>query len=93
MATAVSEDILETSLLLFLHQSLAIVFQPEMDKTPSILLLHSAMGILILVYATSDILHDTSMDSPIIGALMLFAGLFNVFTMVIHLLMAFGGDD
>ncbi len=51
------------------------------------------MGILILVYATSDILHDTSMDSPIIGALMLFAGLFNVFTMVIHLLMAFGGDD
>ena len=51
------------------------------------------MGVLILVYATSDILHNPELDSPIVGALMLFAGLFNVFTMVIHLLLAFTGGS
>ncbi|MCJ8332408.1 MAG: Bax inhibitor-1 family protein [Lentisphaeria bacterium] len=50
-------------------------------------------GVLILVFATSSIIHDDSLDSPIPGALMLFAGLFNVFTAIIHLLMAFSGRD
>ena len=49
------------------------------------------MGVLILVYSTSDILHNPDIDSPIIGALMLFAGLFNVFTSILHILMAFAG--
>ena len=49
------------------------------------------MGVLILVYSTSDILHNPQIDSPIIGALMLFAGLFNVFTSILHILMAFAG--
>ncbi len=51
------------------------------------------MGVMILVYSTSDVLYDESIDHPIIGAVMLFAGLFNVFTAIINLLMAFGGDD
>ena len=51
------------------------------------------MGVMILVYATSDVLYDETIDHPIIGAVMLFAGLFNVFSAIINLLMAFGGDD
>ncbi|MGH1365373.1 MAG: Bax inhibitor-1/YccA family protein [Calditrichia bacterium] len=50
-------------------------------------------GVMILVYATSDILYDEGIDSPIIGAIMLFAGLFNVFTAILNILMAFGGGD
>jgi len=51
-------------------------------------------GVLLLVYATSDILYDEGIDSPIIGAIMLFSGLFNVFTAILNILLAFaGGDD
>lgn len=51
------------------------------------------MGVMILVYATSGILHDPAADSPIPGALMLFAGLFNVFVAVINLLLRFTSRD
>ncbi len=44
-------------------------------------------GVFILVYATSDILNNPKIDSPIPGALMLFAGLFNVFVAAINLLL------
>jgi len=49
-------------------------------------------GVMVLVYATSDLLYNEAVDSPVTGAVMLFAGLFNVFTAILHiLLMLFGG--
>lgn len=48
------------------------------------------IGVFTLVYATSDVLHDPQVDSPIPCALMLFAGLFNVFVSVLNLLLRFG---
>jgi FtsH-binding integral membrane protein len=44
-------------------------------------------GVCILVYATSAVLHSTDADSPIPGALMLFAGLFNVFVAILNILL------
>jgi uncharacterized protein len=44
-------------------------------------------GVCILIYATSSVLHDPSADSPIPGALILFAGLFNVFVAILNILM------
>ena len=48
-------------------------------------------GVFILVYATSEVLHSPEADSPIPGALMLFAGLFNVFVAALNLLLRFAG--
>jgi FtsH-binding integral membrane protein len=45
------------------------------------------LGVCILVYATSDVLHNPSADSPIPGALILFAGLFNVFVAILNILL------
>lgn len=51
-----------------------------------------AFGVFILVYATSDVLHTPEADSPIPGALMLFAGIFNVFVATLNILLRlFGG--
>jgi len=50
-------------------------------------------GLVVLIYATSDVLNNPEADSPIPGALMLFAGLFQVFQAVLHILMAFTGRD
>ncbi len=44
-------------------------------------------GVCILVYATSAVLHSADADSPIPGALMLFAGLFNVFVAILNILL------
>ncbi|MCB1021476.1 MAG: US12 family protein [Acidobacteria bacterium] len=49
------------------------------------------MGVMILVYATSEVLHNPDADSPIPGALMLFAGLFNVFVAALNILLRFAG--
>ena len=49
-------------------------------------------GVLILIYSTSGVIHDPSVDSPIMGALMIFAGLFSVFQAVLHLLLAFASS-
>lgn len=49
-------------------------------------------GVLILVYATSEVLHNREADSPIPGALMLFAGMFNIFVAALNLLLSFGRD-
>jgi len=46
-------------------------------------------GVFILIYATSDVLNNPEIDSPIPGALMLFSGLFNVFVAALRLLLAF----
>ena len=43
-------------------------------------------GVFILVYATSGVLNNPELDSPIPGAVMLFAGLFHVFVGAINLL-------
>ncbi len=51
-----------------------------------------AFGVFILVYATSNVLHTPDADSPIPGALMLFAGVFNVFIATLNILLRlFGG--
>lgn len=47
-------------------------------------------GVLSLVYSTSQVLQSPDADSPIPGALMLFAGLFNVFVATLSLLLNFG---
>jgi FtsH-binding integral membrane protein len=44
-------------------------------------------GVSILVYATSSVLHSPEADSPIPGALMLFAGLFNVFVAILNIFL------
>ena len=50
-------------------------------------------GVFILVNATSQVLNNPEYDEPTMGALMLFAGLFNVFVAIIHLLLIFTGRD
>lgn len=52
------------------------------------------LGVLILVHATSEVLNNPEVDSPIPGALMLFAGIFNVFVSALDILLrAAGGDE
>ena len=45
------------------------------------------MGVLGLVYSTSGVLRTSDSDSPIPGALMLFAGIFNVFVATLNILL------
>ena len=66
-----------------------------MQTTILSLLIAGAIGIFglfVLIFATSEVLNNPEADSPIPGALMLFAGLFNVFVAVLHILLAFAGD-
>ncbi len=44
-------------------------------------------GVFILVYATSEVLNNPEAGSPIPGALMLFAGLFNIFVAALNILL------
>ncbi len=46
-----------------------------------------ALGVFSLVYSTSSILRTPEADSPIPGALMLFAGVFNVFVAALNILL------
>jgi FtsH-binding integral membrane protein len=39
------------------------------------------------------VLNSPEYDEPVGGALMLFAGLFNVFVAILHLMLAFSGRD
>ncbi len=48
------------------------------------------LGVCILVYGTSEVIHNPEADSPIPGALILFAGLFNVFVSILNLLLRVG---
>jgi FtsH-binding integral membrane protein len=51
-----------------------------------------ALGVFTIVYSTSMVLHTPDADSPIPGALMLFAGVFNVFVATLNILLRiFGG--
>ncbi len=49
------------------------------------------MGVLGLVYSTSGVLRSPDADSPIPGALALFAGLFNVFVATLNILLRLMG--
>jgi modulator of FtsH protease len=58
-----------------------------------IAVLIGAMGVFTLVYSTSNVLRSPYIDSPIPGALMLFAGVFNVFVAALNILLRlFGGS-
>lgn len=46
-----------------------------------------AFGVCVLVFSTSNVLHTPDADSPIPGALMLFAGVFNVFVATLNILL------
>jgi modulator of FtsH protease len=46
-----------------------------------------AFGVVILVFSTSGVLMTRDADSPIPGALMLFAGVFNVFVATLNILL------
>lgn len=48
-------------------------------------------GVCILVYSTSNVLATPDADSPIPGALMLFAGVFNVFVATLNILLRLYG--
>lgn len=50
-----------------------------------------AFGVMILVYSTSAVLNSPDADSPIPGALSLFAGVFQIFVAVLNLLLRLAG--
>lgn len=51
-----------------------------------------ALGVFSLVFSTSGVLRTPDADSAIPGALMLFAGVFNVFVATLNILLRlFGG--
>lgn len=45
------------------------------------------LGVFMLIYATSDVLNNPDYNSPVQGALMLFAAIFNIFVSVLNILM------
>lgn len=53
------------------------------------------LGVLMLVYATSDVFNNPDYNNPVQGALMLFAALFNIFVSALRLLIRLyaGGRD
>lgn len=50
------------------------------------------MGVIALVSSTSGVLNTPDADSPIPGALALFAGVFNIFVAVLNILLRLGGS-
>lgn len=52
-----------------------------------------ALGVFTLVYSTSQVLRSPYADSPIPGALMLFAGVFNVFVAALNILLRLLGGS
>lgn len=53
------------------------------------------LGVLMLVYATSEVLNNPDYNNPVQGALMLFAALFNIFVSALRLMLRLygGGRD
>ena len=49
------------------------------------------LGVITIVYSTSAVLRSPDADSPIPGALMLFAGVFNVFVAALNILLRLSG--
>lgn len=48
------------------------------------------LGVLQLLYGTSKVLNDPEFQDPVSGALILFAGLFNLFQVILNLLLSGG---
>jgi FtsH-binding integral membrane protein len=48
------------------------------------------MGVVQILYGTSKVLNDPDFNDPISGALILFAGIFNLFQVVLSLLLSGG---
>jgi len=76
--------------------ALGLIFLNFFMHSPMISLLISGavglLGLFMLISATSDVLNNPEADSPIPGALMLFAGLFNVFYAILRLMLIFSDD-
>jgi FtsH-binding integral membrane protein len=53
--------------------------------TFALALLTGTLGVVLLVTATSDLLHDPKIDNPIHAALALFAATFNIVASIVHL--------
>ena len=47
------------------------------------------LGCLMLIYATSDVINNPDFTNPVLGAVMLFAALFNIFVSALRLLTRF----
>jgi modulator of FtsH protease len=56
-------------------------------------LLIGFIGVIGLIQSTSEVLNNPDFDSPVFGALCLFAGLFNIFVSTLRLLLSFGSRD
>jgi FtsH-binding integral membrane protein len=52
-----------------------------------------ALGVFTIVYSTSAVLRSPDADSPIPGALMIFAGVFNVFVATLNILLRVMGGS
>lgn len=52
-----------------------------------------ALGVFTLIYATSLVLRSPDVDSPIPGALVLFAGVFNIFVATLNILLRLLGNS
>ena len=73
-----------------------ILLNAFMEMTLISLIISGAIGVigvLTLIFATSDVLNNPEVDSPIPGALALFSGLFHVFIATLRILMAFSSRD
>lgn len=68
-----------------------LVFKGSPILTLIISLAIGIIGVLVLVQATSQVLNNPEFNEPVMGAVMLFSGLFNIFVALLHILLAFGG--
>ena len=50
-------------------------------------------GVFVLIHATSEVLHNPELDSPLPGALLLFAGLFNIFVAALNILLRVASSE
>jgi FtsH-binding integral membrane protein len=70
------------------------LFFPGMSFLSMVLLgVVGIMGVVQILYGTSAVLNDPDFNDPISGALILFAGIFNLFQVVLNLLLSFGRRD
>jgi FtsH-binding integral membrane protein len=73
---------------------LIATFMPQVGGLGIFLsLLVGILGVVGLIQSTSEVLNNPDFDSPVFGALCLFAGLFNIFVSTLRLLLSFGSRD
>ena len=67
------------------------MFFPGMSAFSYLLLgIVGIMGVVQILYGTSQVLNDPDFNDPISGALILFAGIFNLFQVILNLLLSGG---